>query len=440
MGKLRVFISSTMRDLSNERLVVKDRLELFNMDPVNAEGLLPDGGGSWDRISSEIRNCDVVVLISGERYGWIPTKGPKSDLGLSVTHLEVKEAESLKIPILPFFKKLDYGADGTSEDAKRRDAFRTEVESWDNTGKFITEYSNILELQAKVGASIIGLLSDRFQQDRISARARTLNHTETATAQSQLTATVLPPYLVEAVKGKKAVLFAGSGMSLNAGLPSAAFFGQKLMHVIREKFPDYEANLVGSALAGIATDVQSVVGRKGLIRAVEGLVKQPQGLQPSTAHYRALDLFDQVVTTNYDMLFEEAEKMRGGARRVINAEIDVDSIPERAIVNLHGSVSQADSLVLTESEVLLLDKMRPRLWNAVCQLLKSKLVVVLGSSLRDPSIVRLFTEAKPAVPGYFVVPEYWDTTVSRVGGWNLQCLRADAEGFFASLKQACESA
>jgi hypothetical protein len=130
-GRLRIFISSTMEDLENERDMVRDQLERANFEPVNAEGILPNGATSWDRISQEIETCHVFLLISGVRYGWVPTAGPLSSKKVSVTHGEYLAARELGLPVLPFFKILKYGSDSNSEDAKARDAFRREVGEWD---------------------------------------------------------------------------------------------------------------------------------------------------------------------------------------------------------------------------------------------------------------------------------------------------------------------
>jgi hypothetical protein len=438
MGKLRVFISSTMKDLVNERRAVEKQLRAFNIEPVNAEGWLPDGTKSWERIEREIRSSDVFVLIVGERYGWIPDKGPKSGLGRSVTHLEADEARALGLPVLPFLKELAYETGRRSGEAKRRDAFRAEVGSWDS-GHFIAKFDDAFDLAEKVGGAVIGLLTDEFQRGRIRSRVQVVRSSSVALAgdspaQKPPMIPTLPPRLVEAVANNKAVLFAGSGVSLAAGLPSAAFFAQSLIRIVRSTFPEYEANPVGSAFAGLATDVEGLAGgRAGLVEAVVGLVSPPQGLQPTPAHFMAVDLFDQIVTTNYDTLFEQADRTRGNSRPVLSSEIAGESLPDRAILNLHGSIDQPDSLVLVEREVLLLDQARPRLWRAVRDLLARKLVVVVGSSLRDPSIVRLFTEAGPHVSGYFIVPEFWGTTVARLRGWNLECIGADAESFLKAL-------
>src|SRR5437016_8352380 len=105
-GKLRIFISSTMEDLENERAIIVERLKAMNFEPVNAEAILPNGATSMGRISEEIESCHVMVLLSGGRYGWIPKSGPLSKEGVSVTEGEYRAAKAIGLPILPFFKNL----------------------------------------------------------------------------------------------------------------------------------------------------------------------------------------------------------------------------------------------------------------------------------------------------------------------------------------------
>ena len=105
--KIRVFISSTMKDLANERAAVRRRLEEFNFEPVNAENLGPTGANSWDRLAPEIQSCDLLILLMGERYGWIPPTGPEAKLKRAITEREVDEAKRCGIPVLPFLKRLE---------------------------------------------------------------------------------------------------------------------------------------------------------------------------------------------------------------------------------------------------------------------------------------------------------------------------------------------
>ena len=150
-----------------------------------------------------------------------------------------------------------------------------------------------------------------------------------------------------------------------------------------------------------------------------------------------MDFFDLIFTTNWDDLFERAAAAASVDLPVVGSEIAGD-LPPRALVKLHGSTAAPDSLLLTETDIAAMDTGRPRLWRAVRDALRTRPLVVVGSSLRDPSIVRLFTEAKPQVGGWFVGPQMFATTQRRLKAWNLECLAADADAFFESLTRAIE--
>ena len=243
---------------------------------------------------------------------------------------------------------------------------------------------------------------------------------------------VIPERLAEAVKNRQAVLFAGAGISLPAGLPSAAVFAEHLAQVLVAKEPDYGVSPVGSTFAAIASDVEAVTSRDFLIHEVTKVLDPPQGLQPTIGHENAVKLFDVIFTTNWDALFEEAAAASGKDLPAITREID-GKLPDRALIKLHGSLSDPTSLLLTETDILAMDKSRSQLWQSACRLLRNRTLVVTGTSLRDPSIVRLFAEAHPETPSYFVVPKFFDATAARLRAWNLECIASDANTFLTSL-------
>lgn len=74
-SKLRVFVSSTMKDLGDARRAVVERLRSLNLEPINAEDMNPDGRSSWDVIRSEIDTSNLFILLSGESYDRRPPNG-----------------------------------------------------------------------------------------------------------------------------------------------------------------------------------------------------------------------------------------------------------------------------------------------------------------------------------------------------------------------------
>lgn len=434
--KLRVFISSTMRDLMNERDAVCHKLNGFNFEPVNAEDMLSDGRSSWEKLSSEINTCDIFILILGDRYGWIPDNGSKSEERVSITHLEFKQAISLNIPILTFLKELPYDAERDSEDAKKRDSFREEVRSWEK-GKFISNFKLASDLADSVGRAIILMLSDEFQNGKIRKRAEELHEVANKSKMEPLSSkepSIIIPYdLLNKIINNDVVLFAGAGISVSTGLPSAAAFSEKLVQDIRMNYPEYNINSAGSVFAGIATDFEVIRGRKSLNEAISSMIHPPQGVEPSTAHMNAVSLFEQIITTNYDTLFEEAAKLLNIQSRIIYNETNSYGIPAgKVIIKLHGTNDYPDSLLLTEEDILFLEETRKNLWNTLVNLLNKKTILVVGSSLRDPSIIRLLRETNN-VSGYFVNPEIYEHTKGLTSKWNLKCIKSDADNFFKTL-------
>jgi hypothetical protein len=438
--KIRVFISSTMKDLANERAAVRRRLEEFNFEPVNAENLGPTGANSWDRLAPEIQSCDLLVLLMGERYGWIPPTGPEAQLKRAITEREVDEAKRWGIPVLPFLKRLDDDADRTSDDAKKRDEFRTRIKDSDS-GQFIQWFNLAADLEQVVGRAVIGLLSDEYQKRRIAERApQATRSAEQLSSPVQfarsLEKLILPPRLLEAVREHRAVLFAGSGISLAAGLPSTAAFSERLAQLVREAEPEYAFSPAASAFAAIATDLETLRDRRFVTDAVRDLVQPPQNPGPTVAHLHAVRLFPQIITTNLDRLFERAAQEQQLNTAEIAGAFTGTILPERTIVKFHGSFDRPESLVITERDIAMLDKDQSRLWSAVVQVLREKTVIVVGSSLRDPSIVRLFAETGDRMNGFMVSPAMLPSTVARVRKWGLECIESRSDDFLVALAES----
>ena len=434
--KLRIFISSTMKDLANERDAICSRLRSFNFEPVNAEGWSPTGSGSWARISQEIESSDVFLLLIGERYGWIPTDGPKSEFGLSVTHLEYKEACARQLPILPFLKKLSYDSDRTSEDAKKRDAFRSEVQEW-SRGQFVGQFELASDLADKAGLALIELLIEGFVTRRIRERAQTVEETtrtltEHAVPKERPPVTI-PAELVDAMKRREVILFAGAGISLSAGLPSAIALGQYLAGVLKDQ-PEYVHGPGAATFATIATDVALFQDRQYLENQVVKILDPPFGPKPTIAHHKSVRLFDYILTTNWDNLFEIAAASEKQSFELITEEIRTEPSGP-AILKLHGSVGDPESLLLTELDVVAMDNSRPRLWRFARYLLSRSILLVVGSSLRDPSVIRLLSREHPFTQRYFVTPNNSLMTEARLKALGFTVIVADSDDFFIKLAE-----
>lgn len=409
-----------MRDLASERDLVVRRLREFNFEPVNAEGLLPDGTGSWERLEPEIRSSDVFVLLLGESYGWVPDSGPMAGTGKSVTELELDVASEAGIPVLVFVQRLPYG---TSPDT-RRDDFRSRVAAWDG-GWFRAEFDLAADLAEAVGRALVELVTKEFRR-----RGR---RSETVSPSRQ--AVVLPDRLVETILDRTAVLLLGAGASLEAGMPSAAAFVEAMIERIQEVDPRYRPGVSGASFNAVASDFVSMLGPDRLHDLARRLVGSPSLGDPTEAHRAASSLFDLVLTTNYDRLLERAANGDRFAVLTGDGEISATS-GEPQLVKLHGSISDPREMVMTESELALLEESRPRLWGSLQQVLRQRPLLTVGSSLRDPSIVRLLESCRPHLRGWAVLYGASEAERRRVARFGLEALTGDANSVLTALQEA----
>lgn len=151
--RYQVFVSSTYKDLSDERMeVVKALLEL-DCIPCGMEYFPAASEDSWSYISKLIQECDYYVLIVGGRYGSLTKEG------ISFTQKEYQCAVENRIPVLPFIR-----ADLDSLPVKKVDSdieLRKKLESFINLlreNNLCKEWHNADDLGAVVSRGITQLV------------------------------------------------------------------------------------------------------------------------------------------------------------------------------------------------------------------------------------------------------------------------------------------
>lgn len=331
---------------------------------------------------------------------------------------------------MPFVKILPEDVDRTTKSFHERERFRKDVLSWDK-GQFATKFDLAFDLSEKVAKALIHVITREFLKSRVQKRLASKPPVAIVVPEpAYIRPPSIPDALIRDVLTRRAVLFAGAGMSLNVGLPTAAAFAEYLRQSIREIDPGYSG--AGLSFAAAAADFEALASRERLITKVKEMLHPPQGLSETKAHHTAVRAFDYILTTNWDDLIEKAILAEGDNRQVISGELQ-SQVPSRALIKLHGTLDNTPELLLTEADVSRLDRARPVLWAELRRLLSECTVVVVGTSLRDPSIVKLFEEAAPRVHGYFIAPEVDAATRARLKRWNLVSVRATADDFFFTI-------
>lgn len=124
---MKIFVSSTYRDLKADRAAVSDVLNRIDgVEAVRMEDFFASHHPPIKECLDRLAECDAVVLLLGSRYGTLDATS-----GLSVTELEYRKAKGLGIPVFPFVKKIAgnwESVETDSETAALHERFKTDVE------------------------------------------------------------------------------------------------------------------------------------------------------------------------------------------------------------------------------------------------------------------------------------------------------------------------
>ncbi len=97
--RYQVFVSSTFRDLEQERQEVMQALLELDCIPSGMELFPAANGSQWDLIKNVIDDCDYYVLILGGRYGSLAPDG------IGYTEKEYQYALSIDKPTIAFLHR-----------------------------------------------------------------------------------------------------------------------------------------------------------------------------------------------------------------------------------------------------------------------------------------------------------------------------------------------
>lgn len=145
--KYQIFISSTFKDLKDERRRVTEAILNLGHIPVGMELFQAGDETQWDYIKQSINEADYYVLIVGERYG--------SEVdGKSYTQMEYEYAVEQSVPVAAFLLDNDARNDwpsGRVEHDKRHkvDAFRALCET-----RLVQYWSDEKDLALKVNTAL----------------------------------------------------------------------------------------------------------------------------------------------------------------------------------------------------------------------------------------------------------------------------------------------
>jgi len=161
--KYQVFVSSTYKDLTEERQEVMQALLELDCIPVGMELFPAADDDQWTLIKRLIDDCDYYILIIGGRYGSL------SATGISFTQMEYQYALEKEIPIIGFLHKnpddIPAGKSEKDPDLKSKlEDFKKLVEK-----KMCRYWENPSDLGSIVSRSLVKLVKDKPRSGWVKA-------------------------------------------------------------------------------------------------------------------------------------------------------------------------------------------------------------------------------------------------------------------------------
>lgn len=218
-------------------------------------------------------------------------------------------------------------------------------------------------------------------------------------------------------------VFVGAGVSIPAGLPS---WRELLQTIAREVLPPEQQKAFDDlAVLDAAALLQQRLPDDVSVNAATAWLLVERSRRYALGHALLASLpVDEVVTTNYDPLFEEASADAGRpCARIPGRPV---ARGERFILKMHGCVTKPSSIVLTREDYLRFHENRSALAGIVQALLLTRHMLFVGFGFTDDNFHRIAHAVRSALRGDdpAATPEPFGTNLV-LGGTLLQELWQD---------------
>jgi NAD-dependent SIR2 family protein deacetylase len=247
----------------------------------------------------------------------------------------------------------------------------------------------------------------------------------------------IPVGLIDAVRQRNAVLFAGAGISYNAvkvgGMELRNWIGAE----IQKDYPAYEFQ--SRSLENVCDEYELLHDRPTLVTLLAGQI--PQNVDTLPGHVAAVQAFRFIVTTNWDVLFEAAYRKIGQRYQILMEEADAPmfNYDQHNLLKIHGSIDRPRSLVCTTDDYEGYADTHPQLLDRVGELLYNNTVLFVGHGLRDEHLRRLLYQIRRKRGDLqrrnYVVGFYDDVRTRLLESRKMDVIQADAGYFLPELRK-----
>lgn len=205
-----------------------------------------------------------------------------------------------------------------------------------------------------------------------------------------------PKSLVTHLKHNRCILFAGSGLSAWANLPTWKRLLEIMIEQLQEEDPnpteqaELELLLRAGKLLEIADYCKTRFNERLYNEILSSRLRGDKADIPEPHNLIVQLPFSAVVTTNYDKLLEQAYYRSDNVLPKTPTHLDIDMLGPLLfehkffILKAHGDIDRPDSLILTTSDYREIIHSNPAFSSIFSAILMTNAILFVGYSLNDP--------------------------------------------------------
>lgn len=159
--RYEIFISSTIKDLKDERRMLINEINKMGHIPIAMELFYAENKAPWDVIKDKIRLCDYYILILSDKYGSICEELGNEN---SYTHEEFLLAKELHKPMLVFLRDKESISELPQEYKEK--LYRKKLNDFiESAEKYLSSYwKNDMELLSQFQRSLNAIINEEPQR------------------------------------------------------------------------------------------------------------------------------------------------------------------------------------------------------------------------------------------------------------------------------------
>lgn len=229
----------------------------------------------------------------------------------------------------------------------------------------------------------------------------------------------IPKSLIEKMNKNQLVVFAGAGLSMNAGLPSWIELIKNILDELNDKEPKsekYKEALKDDIMTPLDVLNKIEHHKEFAIEALEQKIRSYDKTMPTQIFLEIGKISTKIITTNYDCIldscYQDFEKI------TYNNTFKVSKISnyDKYIFKIHGDIHEPDKCILFpfQYEELYTKNEQSSIFE-LKKIISDKSILFLGFSLNDPYINYVFEFITKIYSGF--TPEHFIITTEKGKKW-----------------------